>query len=112
MTPTRRRGNAPLLTIEHAPAYELLHSLVVTVDREDAETYEIGAPWLDEARDRAGVELRARIDAGGMVSVDMGIPNIDPKSLPFEASAEAPRCVGALTGIEDVLSLRPSRSLP
>jgi diaminopimelate epimerase len=33
--------------------------------------------------------IRARIGADGMVSVDMGAPNFEPKSLPFEASAEA-----------------------
>lgn len=34
-------------------------------------------------------EIRARVHEGGLVSVDMGAPNFDPKSLPFEASAEA-----------------------
>jgi diaminopimelate epimerase len=34
-------------------------------------------------------EIRARVHDGGLVSVDMGAPNFDPKSLPFEASAEA-----------------------
>jgi diaminopimelate epimerase len=34
-------------------------------------------------------EIRARVNDGGLVSVDMGAPNFDPKSLPFEASAEA-----------------------
>ncbi len=33
--------------------------------------------------------VRARIDAAGLVAVDMGTPNFDPRSLPFEASAEA-----------------------
>jgi diaminopimelate epimerase len=36
----------------------------------------------------AGV-IRARIHGSELVSVDMGAPNFDPKSLPFEASAEA-----------------------
>ena len=63
MAPTRRAGDAPRLTVEHAPAYELLHSIVVVFDRADAETYEIGQPWLDEARTRAGDDLLARIDA-------------------------------------------------
>jgi diaminopimelate epimerase len=36
----------------------------------------------------AGV-VRARVHDAGMISVDMGVPNFDPKSLPFEASAEA-----------------------
>jgi diaminopimelate epimerase len=33
--------------------------------------------------------IRARIHDPNLVSVDMGVPNFDPKSLPFEASAEA-----------------------
>jgi diaminopimelate epimerase len=33
--------------------------------------------------------IRARIHDPGVVSVDMGEPNFDPKSLPFDASAEA-----------------------
>jgi diaminopimelate epimerase len=33
--------------------------------------------------------IRARVHDGGLISVDMGVPNFDPKSLPFEASAEA-----------------------
>jgi diaminopimelate epimerase len=33
--------------------------------------------------------IRVRIHNSGLVSVDMGTPNFDPKSLPFEASAEA-----------------------
>jgi diaminopimelate epimerase len=36
----------------------------------------------------AGV-IRARVHGSELVSVDMGAPNFDPKSLPFEASAEA-----------------------
>src|SRR5204862_206633 len=32
---------------------------------------------------------RARIEAGHEVSVDMGIPDFDPRSLPFEAPREA-----------------------
>ena len=33
--------------------------------------------------------IRARIHTPELVSVDMGAPNFDPKSLPFDASAEA-----------------------
>jgi diaminopimelate epimerase len=36
----------------------------------------------------AGV-VRARIDGGHGVSVDMGVPSFDPRSLPFEAPREA-----------------------
>jgi diaminopimelate epimerase len=34
-------------------------------------------------------EIRARIGAAGSVSVDMGVPNFDPGSLPFSAPHEA-----------------------
>jgi diaminopimelate epimerase len=34
-------------------------------------------------------EIRARIEAAGGVSVDMGVPNFDPGSLPFSAPREA-----------------------
>jgi len=33
--------------------------------------------------------VRARIEGRGRVSVDMGVPNFDPRSLPFEAPREA-----------------------
>lgn len=33
--------------------------------------------------------IHVRIHDAGLVSVDMGVPNFDPRSLPFEASAEA-----------------------
>ena len=33
--------------------------------------------------------IRARVHSGSLVSVDMGRPNFEPKSLPFDASAEA-----------------------
>jgi diaminopimelate epimerase len=39
--------------------------------------------------DSPGGEIRAHVHEAGLVSVDMGVPNFDPKSLPFDASAEA-----------------------
>jgi diaminopimelate epimerase len=44
--------------------------------------------------------IRARIHASNLVSVDMGPPNFDPKSLPFEASAEAHIYPLAVAGTE------------
>jgi diaminopimelate epimerase len=44
-----------------------------------------GAVTLDSP---AGI-IRARIGPAALVSVDMGIPNFDPRSLPFEAPREA-----------------------
>jgi diaminopimelate epimerase len=39
--------------------------------------------------DCPGGLVRARVDSDGLVTVDMGIPNFDPASLPFEATREA-----------------------
>jgi len=36
---------------------------------------------------KAGL-LRARVLAGGLVSVDLGVPNFDPRSLPFDVPAQ------------------------
>jgi diaminopimelate epimerase len=47
----------------------------------------------------AGV-IRARIHSANLVSVDMGPPNFDPKSLPFDASAEAHVYPLAVAGTE------------
>jgi diaminopimelate epimerase len=39
--------------------------------------------------DSPGGLIRAQVHDANLISVDMGVPNFDPKSLPFEASAEA-----------------------
>ena len=44
--------------------------------------------------------IRARIHDPGLVSVDMGAPNFDPKALPFNASAEAHVYPLAVAGTE------------
>jgi len=44
--------------------------------------------------------IRARVHDGSLISVDMGVPNFDPKSLPFEASAEAHVYPLAVAGTE------------
>src|SRR6202011_387207 len=50
------------------------------------------APAVARAREMAS--LAGAVHAGvlndGMVSVDMGVPNFDPRVLPMEAEAEAP----------------------
>ena len=63
MAPTRRPGSSPAVTVETAPAYELLESVVTTFDAGEADTYEIGAEWIAEARERAGDDLLKRIAA-------------------------------------------------
>lgn len=47
------------------------------------------APEGEFTMDSPGGLIRARVDGTGLVSVDMGVPNFDPASLPFEASGEA-----------------------
>ena len=44
--------------------------------------------------------IRARVHDANLISVDMGTPNFDPKSLPFEASAEAHVYPLAVAGTE------------
>jgi diaminopimelate epimerase len=41
-----------------------------------------------------GGTVHARVLDGGMVSVDMGVPNFDPSALPMEAAADAPAGAG------------------
>ncbi len=45
-----------------------------------------------------GGPVRARVREDGQVSVDMGAPNFDPRTLPMEAAAEAPRYPIAVDG--------------
>ncbi len=44
--------------------------------------------------------IRARVHEAGLISVDMGVPNFDPKSLPFDASADAHVYPLAVAGTE------------
>jgi diaminopimelate epimerase len=50
--------------------------------------------------DSPGGEIRAHVHEAGLVSVDMGPPNFDPRALPFEASAEAHVYPLAVAGTE------------
>ena len=61
MAPTRRPGDEPLVSIDPAPAYELLQGLVTVLDADDDDTYDVGSAWLTEMRGRAGDELLAEI---------------------------------------------------
>jgi diaminopimelate epimerase len=42
------------------------------------------------AMDSPGGLVHARMEPSGLVSVDMGVPSFDPRSLPFDAPVEAP----------------------
>jgi diaminopimelate epimerase len=44
--------------------------------------------------------IRARVHDANLISVDMGVPNFDPQSLPFEASSEAHVYPLAVAGTE------------
>jgi DNA-binding transcriptional ArsR family regulator len=70
MAPTRRPGDAPQLTVETAAAYELLHSIVVVIDHEDEDTYEITAEWRADARARAGDDLLDRTERAAFGDAD------------------------------------------
>ena len=48
----------------------------------------------------AGGIVRARVRNDGLVSVDMGIPNFDPRALPMEMPAESAAYVVDLDGVE------------
>jgi diaminopimelate epimerase len=50
--------------------------------------------------DSAAGEIRARVHDANLISVDMGVPNFDPRSLPFEASSEAHVYPLAVAGTE------------
>jgi DNA-binding transcriptional ArsR family regulator len=61
MAPTRRPDSPPIVKIDASPAYELLQSIAVVFSDQDSGTYDIGEPWLAEARERAGDELLDRV---------------------------------------------------
>lgn len=70
MAPTRRPDEPPVLTIEVSPAYELLQSIVVALEDEEADAYDIGAEWTTEIRSRAGDELMERLRAASHGNCD------------------------------------------
>ena len=71
MAPTRRPGDAPLLQVDPAPAYELLQAIVTLLDSDDDDTYDVGPEWLGEMRERAGDELTAEIRRVSLDNPDM-----------------------------------------
>lgn len=61
MSPTRRPSESPQLTIEVAPAYELLQSIAAAIEGDEADTYDVGPEWFAAVRARAGEDLLERI---------------------------------------------------
>jgi DNA-binding transcriptional ArsR family regulator len=70
MAPTRRPGEPPVLTVEVSPAYELLQTIVVALEAEDEDTYEIGSEWIADARAAAGDALLERLGAVSFGNAD------------------------------------------
>jgi diaminopimelate epimerase len=54
----------------------------------------------DLVMDSAGGIVRARVRDDGLVAVDMGIPNFEPRSLPMDAAAELPAYSLEIDGAE------------
>jgi DNA-binding transcriptional ArsR family regulator len=70
MAPIRRPGAAPSVAIETAAAYEFLCSVVIVLDHDDQDTYDIGSAWIADARARAGQELCERLEAIAHGNID------------------------------------------
>ena len=70
MSPARRPGGSPFVTVDVAAAYELLHSVVVVLEVDEAGTYDADPSWLSGLRDRAGTELVERLRAVSFGQVD------------------------------------------
>lgn len=71
MAPTRRPGRPPTVSVEVSPAYELLQSIVVMLtEHQAADTYEIGAEWVAEVRDRAGEDLIHELEEASLEDAD------------------------------------------
>ena len=70
MAPTRRPGTPPTVTVDVAPAYEFLQSVVTAFNEGETETYDVGSEWIAEVRRRAGPELESRVREVALDDVD------------------------------------------
>jgi diaminopimelate epimerase len=89
LEPPRRAGTSVFYRIFNADGHEVEQCgngarCVAELLRRRA-----GIAASEIAMDSAGGVVRARTAGDGLVSVDMGVPNFDPKSLPFEVAAQA-----------------------
>ena len=64
MSPTRRPSESPQLTIEVAPAYELLQSIAAAIEGDEADTYDVGPEWFRGSRQPAAANARDRSHRG------------------------------------------------
>ena len=105
LEPPRRAGTQAYYRIFNADGGEVeqcgngVRCLAAFLHRRDALAAHdggVGEIMLDSP---AGL-IRARVHDANLVSVDMGAPNFDPESLPFEASAEAHVYPLAVAGTE------------
>jgi diaminopimelate epimerase len=91
LEPARRAGTDVYYRIFNADGGEVeqcgngVRCLASFLHRRGIVTNDQGEIVLDSP---AG-PIHARIHDANLISVDMGVPNFDPRSLPFEASAEA-----------------------
>jgi DNA-binding transcriptional ArsR family regulator len=70
VSPTRRPSEPPQLTVEVAPAYELLQSIATVIEGAESDTYDVGPEWFAAVRARAGEDLLERIGAFAMGESD------------------------------------------
>jgi DNA-binding transcriptional ArsR family regulator len=90
MTRTRRTVERPPVTIDVAPAYELLMSVVTMLDTDEDGTYEVGEDWISDVRTRAGDDLITQLRAAALDHPDSYV-----NLLALVYDAEAPRDVGS-----------------
>lgn len=90
MTRARRTVERPPVAIDMGAAYEMLMSLVTVLDAADHDTYEVGADWIAEIRERAGDDLLARLE-----TASLGDPDSFIHLIPLAYDTPAPRDVPA-----------------
>lgn len=94
LEPPRREGTQVYYRIFNADGGEVeqcgngVRCLAAFLHRRGAAPL-YGAKGEEIVLDSPAGPIRARVHDANLVSVDMGVPNFNPESLPFEASAEA-----------------------
>jgi diaminopimelate epimerase len=105
LEPPRRSGTQVYYRIFNADGGEVeqcgngVRCLASFLHRRDALASNPGSDGAIVLDSPAGA-IRARVHDANLVSVDMGVPNFEPASLPFEASSEAHVYPLAVAGTE------------